>query len=67
MQFLFPDMEIVKEECKRMELTLPGLDLALELYNQLKALGHGRKGTHALMLALENINRTRFVPPLAGK
>lgn len=61
------DMEIVKEESKRMNLCLPGLDLALELYNQLKQLGHGRKGTHALMMALENINRTKFEPPLAGK
>jgi 3-hydroxyisobutyrate dehydrogenase len=60
-------MEIVKEESKRMNLTLPGLDLALELYHQLQLLGHGRKGTHALMMALENINRTKFDPPLAGK
>ena len=49
------DMGIALEEAKRMNLPLPGLALAHQLYVTVQALGHGRKGTHALMLALEHI------------
>ena len=49
------DMGIALEEAKRMNLTLPGLALAHQLYVTVQALGHGRKGTHALMLAVEHI------------
>jgi 3-hydroxyisobutyrate dehydrogenase len=54
------DMGIALEEAKRMNLSLPGLALANQLYLAVQAQGYGRKGTHALMLALEhlsNINR----------
>jgi 3-hydroxyisobutyrate dehydrogenase len=50
------DMGIALEEAKRMNLALPGLALANQLYIALKAQGYGRKGTQALMLALENIS-----------
>ena len=53
------DMGIALEEARRRQLTLPGLTLAHQLYERVQALGHGRSGTHALMLALEalsNIN-----------
>ncbi len=46
------DMGIALEESKRMGLAMPGLALAHQLYLSLAALGHGRKGTHALELAL---------------
>lgn len=49
------DMGIALEEAKRMNLPLPGLALAHQLYVTVQALGHGRKGTHALMLAIEHI------------
>jgi 3-hydroxyisobutyrate dehydrogenase len=49
------DMGIALEEAKRMNLPLPGLALAHQLYVAVQALGHGRKGTHALMLALEHM------------
>ncbi|MGQ9650311.1 MAG: NAD(P)-dependent oxidoreductase [Phycisphaerae bacterium] len=49
------DMGIALEEAKRMNLPLPGLALAHQLYVAVQALGHGRKGTHALMLAIEHI------------
>lgn len=49
------DMGIALEEAKRMNLPLPGLALAHQLYVAVQALGHGRKGTQALMLALEHI------------
>jgi 3-hydroxyisobutyrate dehydrogenase len=46
------DMGIALEESRRMGLALPGLALAQQLYLSVKALGHGRDGTQALMLAL---------------
>src|SRR4029450_10192803 len=46
------DMGIALEESKRMNLSMPGLSLANQLYVALKAQGHGRDGTHALELAL---------------
>ena len=53
------DMGIALEEAKRMDLALPGLALANQLYIALKAQGYGRKGTQALMLALEQISNVK--------
>jgi len=53
------DMGIALDEAKRMELSLPGLALAHQLYIALKAQGYGRKGTQALMLALEHISNVK--------
>jgi 3-hydroxyisobutyrate dehydrogenase len=50
------DMGIALAEAKRMQLSLPGLALANQLYLSVQAHGWGRKGTHALMLALENLS-----------
>ncbi|MCK6455654.1 MAG: NAD(P)-dependent oxidoreductase [Phycisphaerae bacterium] len=49
------DMGIALDEAERMKLSLPGLALARELYRSVQALGHGRCGTHALILALEHM------------
>jgi 3-hydroxyisobutyrate dehydrogenase len=49
------DMGIALDEAKRMGLVLPGLALANQLYLAVQAQGYGRKGTHALMLALESL------------
>jgi 3-hydroxyisobutyrate dehydrogenase len=46
------DMAIALDEARRMRLSLPGLALAQQLYQSVQALGFGRKGTHALQLAL---------------
>ena len=46
------DLGIALEECRRMGLHLPGLELAHDLYRRTVELGHGKKGTHALFLAL---------------
>jgi len=46
------DMGILLDEAKRMGLALPGLALVHQLYISLSALGHGRDGTQALLLAL---------------
>jgi 3-hydroxyisobutyrate dehydrogenase len=53
------DMGIALEEAKRMSLSLPGLALANQLYLAVKAHGWGRKGTHALMLALEQLSNVK--------
>ena len=42
------------EESEKMGLSLPGLALAKRLYEKLVRLGHGRSGTQALILALED-------------
>ena len=46
------DMGIALREARRMNLSLPGLALAEQLYVALIAQGHGRSGTQALQLAL---------------
>ncbi len=50
------DMGIALDEAKRMNLSLPGLALANQLYIALQAQGFGRKGTQALSLALETLS-----------
>jgi len=53
------DMGIALAEAERMNLCLPGLALAKQLYEAVRAQGYGRKGTHALMLALEAVSNVR--------
>jgi 3-hydroxyisobutyrate dehydrogenase len=53
------DMGIALAEAERMNLCLPGLALAKQLYEAVRAQGYGRKGTHALMLALEAISNVK--------
>lgn len=50
------DMGIALKEAERMNLALPGLALAKQLYESVRAIGYGRKGTHALLLALEQMS-----------
>jgi len=50
------DMGIALAEARRMHLALPGLALVQQLYVAVQAQGHGRKGTHALVLALEHLS-----------
>jgi len=49
------DMGLALEDSTRMGLVLPGLTLVHQLYHRVIDLGHGRSGTHALMLALEDL------------
>jgi 3-hydroxyisobutyrate dehydrogenase len=53
------DMGIALDEAKRMGIALPGLALANQLYVAVQAQGYGRKGTHALMLALEQLSNVK--------
>jgi 3-hydroxyisobutyrate dehydrogenase len=50
------DMEIALAEARRMDLALPGLALAHELYLALRAQGGGRNGTQSLILALARLS-----------
>lgn len=53
------DMSIALKEAERMNLSLPGLALVKQIYLAVQAQGHGQKGTHALMLALEQISAVK--------
>jgi 3-hydroxyisobutyrate dehydrogenase len=53
------DMGIALVEAERMNLCLPGLALAKQLYEAVRAQGHGRKGTQALLLAMEAISNVK--------
>ncbi len=55
------DMGIVLDECRRMDLCLPGLALVHQLYISLKASGHGRDGTQALHLALSAMSNIDWI------
>jgi len=50
------DMGIALDEAKRMNLSLPGLALAHQLYVALQAQGGSRNGTQALLLALASLS-----------
>jgi 3-hydroxyisobutyrate dehydrogenase len=50
------DMGIALDESRRMNLCIPGLALAHQLYQSVAAQGHQKKGTQALMLALKKAN-----------
>ncbi len=57
------DMGIALEEANRMGLVMPGLALVHQLYVSVQAHGHGKSGTHALLLALEELSNARLPPP----
>lgn len=50
------DMGIALAESRRMGLSMPGLALAEQLYQSVKAKGWGKNGTHALMLTLAEMS-----------
>ncbi len=52
------DMGIALDEARQLSIALPGLALVNQLYLAVKAQGHGKLGTQALMLALEQLSRT---------
>ena len=53
------DMGIALAEAEKMNLCLPGLALTKQLYEAVRAQGYGRKGTQALLLALEHISNLK--------
>ena len=50
------DMRIALDEAARMNLSLPGLALAHQLYQAVVAQGHAKDGTQSLLLALAKVN-----------
>ena len=50
------DLGIVLDEAHRMNLCLPGVALARQLYQAVAAQGHAKSGTHALMCALAKLS-----------
>lgn len=50
------DLGIVLAEAKVLELKLPGVELAHELYEKAAAAGHGKSGTQALIHALAEVS-----------
>jgi len=53
------DLGIALDEAHRLGLALPGLALAKQLYEAVKAQGHGRSGTQALYLVLARLSGER--------
>jgi 3-hydroxyisobutyrate dehydrogenase len=53
------DLGIALAEAERMNLCLPGLALTKQLYEAVRAQGYGRKGTQALLLALEQFSNVK--------
>lgn len=56
------DMGLALAEAARLQLSLPGLLLAHELYVALQAQGHGRSGTQALVRALGALSDIDWPP-----
>jgi 3-hydroxyisobutyrate dehydrogenase len=54
------DLGIALAEARRMNLALPGLALAEQLYVATKARGLGEKGTHSLLLTLTELSGTTW-------
>jgi 3-hydroxyisobutyrate dehydrogenase len=50
------DMKIILDETASMNLALPGLALAKQLYQAVAAHGHSKRGTQALLLGLAELN-----------
>lgn len=61
------DLAIILEESRRMNLRLPGVELAERLYREVAALGHGRDGTQSLILALAALNGEDWQRPAAAE
>jgi len=53
------DMGIALSEAEKMGLALPGLALVKQMYVALQAQGYGRKGTQALLMALEHLSNVK--------
>lgn len=61
------DMRIALAEAERMQLSLPGLALAKQLYVALVAQGHAKSGTQALLLALAHLSNIHWADHSGSK
>jgi 3-hydroxyisobutyrate dehydrogenase len=55
-EHLIKDLEILLDECRRMNLHLPGVELAERLFKEVAAQGHSRDGTQSLIFAVAKMN-----------
>ncbi len=53
------DMKIALDECKKLNINLPTLELVEQLYETLQQDNKGKLGTQALILALRKMNNTK--------
>ena len=60
------DLGIALAEARRMDLALPGLALAEQLYVSARAHGLGQRGTHALLLALADLSAVEWPAAPSG-
>ncbi len=60
------DLSIALSEARRLNLSLPGLALAQQLYVALQAEGKGQRGVHALVLALARLSAIDWPAGEAG-
>jgi len=49
------DLGVAVKETEAMQIRLPGLELASSLYQKVSEMGHGKSGTQALLLALQDV------------
>ena len=56
------DMGIALGEARRLQISLQGLARAESLYRAVEAQGHGKDGTHSLMLALASLSNVPWPP-----
>jgi 3-hydroxyisobutyrate dehydrogenase len=54
------DMQMAIDECEKMGIYLPGLNLAKTFYEMVKTNGGENNGTQSLILALEKLNNIQL-------
>ena len=54
------DLGIALEECRRMNIGLPGLAQSNQLYQAMMGQGGAKMGTQGLITVLENLNNTKI-------
>lgn len=54
------DLRIVLDESRKMNISVPGVALAEQLYRAAAAQGHAKNGTHALVLALAEMSKVEW-------
>ena len=55
-EYFVKDLGIVLDECRRLNIAVPGNALAYQFYTMMMAKGRGRMGYHALLTVLEDMN-----------
>lgn len=59
-EYFVKDLGLCLEECRRVNLVLPGTELAEELYRGIMARGGGRDGTQVLIAALAELSGKKW-------